>query len=231
MMRSGCSFKTATLISPADGSSLSTGYYSSPKLVGLHIFQCTTSELESSIQMRERLVDRMRGTALFYLLTETKISLARWISIKVTLETSDWKINMVFSLLTRPAVEGFINYWRYSWFISICLPFGYKMHDHTTGWTVATVLLLSVFINCLIRAPSFSCHLQSGFVRWQCIRCMIPSVLVCWHVCWSMQERGFCGREEVRDSITLCVLCNLIWDAVISYRAAALTPRSPRVAN
>lgn len=53
MMRSGCSFKTATLISPAEGGSLSTGYYSSPKLVGLHIFQCTTSELESPTEMRD----------------------------------------------------------------------------------------------------------------------------------------------------------------------------------
>lgn len=42
----------ADLISPADGCSLSTGYYSSPKLVGLHIFFCMTSELESSIQIK-----------------------------------------------------------------------------------------------------------------------------------------------------------------------------------
>ena len=57
----------AALISPADGRSLSTGYYSSPKLVGLHIFLCVTSELESSIQMKYSVADTIGSSAFFFI--------------------------------------------------------------------------------------------------------------------------------------------------------------------
>lgn len=171
MMRSGCTFKTATLISPVDGGSLSTGYYSSLKLVGLHIFQCTTSELESSTEMRECLLDRMGRHCFCFISRRKQRSDLQGGSIKVTLETSDWKINMIFSLLTPPAAKGFINYWRYS---RVCL------------FCCCSAV---VFTNCLIRASSFSCHLQSGVVGWQSIRCMIPCICVLACLLFNARER------------------------------------------
>lgn len=89
----------------------------------------------------------------------------------------------------------------------------------------STVYVKSVFINCLIRASSFACHLKSGFVGWQSIRCTIPLLLLCL-VSVDQCEGGIFGeREGARGSITLtlCAVCNLIWEAVISDRAAALT--------
>lgn len=94
----------------------------------------------------------------------------------------------------------------------------YKLDD-----LIWQLLLLSVFINCLIRAFSFSCHLQSGYVGWQSIRCMIrlsPTVLPCLLI---NARQAFLERKEARGSITLCAVCNLIWEAVMSDRKAALT--------
>lgn len=90
--------------------------------------------------------------------------------------------------------------------------------DLTMDWN-EVALWLSVFINCLIRASSFSCHLQSWFYG------LTEPFSYCACVSVDQCKRSIWEREEARGSITLtlCAVCNLIWEAVISDRAAALT--------